>query len=302
MPSSAGRAPGICQVCETDRHAAVIMDFGDYVVSRCRRCGFVYLGGDRDRAGEHGRYRKDQFTDGYLRLFDPEVIAGEQVESLRGILDRAGAPLPGLGDGAPALDIGCARGWFLRGLREAGWPGPLTGVDISREMTDWGREAFGLDLRATPVEDASLPAGGFGLVTMWDVLEHVPDPRAVAARILDLLRPGGWAVIEVPAERTLFRVLSRLAYRATGGRLRRPARRIYHPTHLSYFTAGSLRRLLAGLGAEGITLRTKEAHVTRFGLGRYRWPARAAIRTVSLLDRALGMEAKLLCAFRRPPA
>ena len=49
----------------------------------------------------------------------------------------------------------------------------------------------------------------------------------------------------------------------------------------------------------GVTLRTKEAHVTRFGLGRYPPPARLAIRALVLADRALGTQAKLLCAMQR---
>jgi len=294
------RVAGPCQVCESDTHARIVADLDDYSVTRCTGCGFVYLSGLRDREVEHERYRKDQYTDGYMQHFDVRQIVAEQRESVDRILTRAGASLAEIDHGAPVLDIGCGRGFFLNEMREHGFTGELVGVDISEPMTAWGREEHGLDLRGLPIEEANLPVGHFALVTIFDVLEHVPFPREVLRQMLGLLRPGGWGIVEVPSETTLFRVLSRAGYRLTAGRLRRPLARLYHPTHVSYFTAGSLRCLLEQLGAERIAMTSKEAHVTRFGIGRYRQPARTAIRAVSLLDRALGMEAKLLCAFRRP--
>jgi SAM-dependent methyltransferase len=251
---------------------------------------------------EPDRYRYDHFTDGYMRSFDTKQIAGEQLESLRSILRRAGTSPEAVLTGSAILDIGCARGHFLHELESAGALGPLTGVDISQGMTDWGRQEFHLDLRCATIEEVELVPASFGLITAFDVLEHVPHPRMVVARILDLLRPGGWAILEVPSETTTFRTLSRLGYRLSGGRLQRPIRTLYHCSHLSYFTAASLRRLLESLGAGGITISTKEAHVTRFGVRRYCWPARCAIRLTTWADKLQGTQAKLLCAFRRHPA
>lgn len=173
------------------------------------------------------------------------------------------------------------------------------GVDVSRTMTEKGREEFGLDLRGRPFEVAGLPPGCFGLVTAFDVLEHMVDPARSLAKVLALLHPRGWAVIEVPSERTTFRALARAALAASAGHVSAPLRALYHPSHLSYFTPASLRTLLERLGASGIAMRCKEAHVTRFASGRRRPAARAAIGVVAAVDRLLGTEAKILAAFRR---
>ena len=95
-------------------------------------------------------------------------------------------------------------------------------------------------------------------------------------------------------------MFERLGYRLTGGRLDAPLKPIYHSMHLSYFTPGSLRRLVESLGATCGAIVAKEAHVTRFGGGRYPLPVRWGIRAVALIDKALGTEAKLLGAIQRP--
>ena len=106
-------------------------------------------------------------------------------------------------------------------------------------------------------------------------------------------------ILEVPSDVTTFRALGKLAYRLTGGSLRGPLQAVYHPSHLSYFTSGSLEKLVRSVGGERVAMRTKEAHITRFGLRRYRQPMRTAIRIVAYLDKLLRTEAKLLFAFRK---
>ena len=289
--------PAPCQICERAGRPRQVYRLHDYSIVRCARCGLVYLDGSRevgmfgpvDAFGEHG----------YMPHLDIERIATEQVESVHAILRDAGAPLVSQGADLAVLDVGCARGYFLDRFRTATGRRALTGIDLSNEMTDWGRTAFGLDLRAGHIERSDLPRGHFGLVTMWDVLEHLPFPRRSVEQLFGLLAPGGWLVIEVPSETTTFRRLAALGYTLSAGRLAGPLRTLYHPAHLSYFTARSLRTLAAAVGARGVAMRTKEAHVTRFGLGRYPAPARLAIRALALADRMLGIEAKLLCAMQR---
>jgi|SRR5215831_21380312 len=290
-----------CQVCETDRYAHVLLRLPESSYAKCDRCGFVYLNGDRSMEEQHGIYQVDQFEDGgYMGTFDMEEVAQEQFESMETILGKAGATSAVLRTDQPHLDIGCARGFFLRRLSATTGRTHLMGVDTSPGMTAWGRREFGLDLRAGAIEHTDLPVDHFSSVTMFDVLEHVAFPRQVLERIIRSLAPGGWMVIEVPSETTSFRLATRVAYRASKGRVRRPVEALYHRFHLSYFTAGSLRKLIESLGGAHVTLVTKEAHITRFGIDRYSGPARLAIRSFTLFDKMLGTQAKLLCAFQRP--
>jgi 2-polyprenyl-3-methyl-5-hydroxy-6-metoxy-1,4-benzoquinol methylase len=294
---TAGRASA-CQVCDSDAHARILMRLGDYAVARCGRCGFVYIDGDRTLVAPS---KFDHFEDaGYMKWLGIDNIIDEQVESVQSIIGRAGGALEDIPGDAPVLDVGCARGNYLDRFRHATGRTTLIGVDSATAMVAWGRDHFGLDLRAASIEETDLPPGSFGLITMWDVLEHLAFPRQAAAKMLSLLRPGGWLVLEVPSEVTVFRTLAKLGFRLTGGRWDTVVRELYYPSHRSYFTPASLRALMIHLGGSRVTGVTKEAHITRFGLRRYAPAFRPVIRTVAWMDRALGTQAKILCAVQKP--
>lgn len=53
-------------------------------------------------------------------------------------------------------------------------------------------------------DQVPLPAGSLEYVTALDVLEHTPDDRAVVAGFERLLKPGGVALVTVPASMALW--------------------------------------------------------------------------------------------------
>src|SRR5262249_39926488 len=78
--------------------------------------------------------------------------------------------------------------------------------------------------------------GQFDAVTLWDVLEHVPDPCGFLARCRVLLRPEGRLFLNVPD-------LGSLEARILGARWP-----LLLPEHLNYFTRDSLRRVACRAG------------------------------------------------------
>ncbi|SCL34501.1 Methyltransferase domain-containing protein [Micromonospora nigra] len=105
--------------------------------------------------------------------------------------------------GAPgrALDIGAAGGGNSRVLRDHGWRAVAadlneTAVTIARER---GLDAVHADARDLPWED-----GTFDLVTAFEVLEHIKEDDVAAAEIHRVLRPGGVALVTVPADMRLW--------------------------------------------------------------------------------------------------
>jgi len=105
-------------------------------------------------------------------------------------------PRPGL-----ALDIGAAAGGNTRVLREYGWR-PVaveyepTAAQIARER---GVDVIRGDARELPVR-----TGSIDLVIAFDVLEHIKEDYLAAAEITRALRPGGTALIAVPADMALW--------------------------------------------------------------------------------------------------
>lgn len=105
-------------------------------------------------------------------------------------------PAPGL-----ALDIGAAGGGNTRVLRAHGWrPVALeyapTAAQIARER---GIDVLRADARELPLRTESMD-----LVTAFDVLEHIEEDYLATAEITRVLRPGGTALIAVPADMALW--------------------------------------------------------------------------------------------------
>lgn len=106
-----------------------------------------------------------------------------------------------LGPPGRALDIGAAGGGNSRVLLELGWQtvaGDLseTAVAIAR---GWGLDAVHADVRDLPWD-----SGTFDLVTAFEILEHIDEDHVAAAEIFRVLRPGGTALITVPADMRLW--------------------------------------------------------------------------------------------------
>ncbi len=99
-------------------------------------------------------------------------------------------------DGVDAvLDVATGTGLVLRALRDRGFTGSVTGVDLSPGMIDEARHH--LSDAALIVADATrlpLPDASFDLVTCVTGLQLFPDPGAAIAEWARVLRPGGRAV------------------------------------------------------------------------------------------------------------
>lgn len=97
----------------------------------------------------------------------------------------------------PLLDVGCGAGQFLSFARALGFE-DLAGVELSPEAAEAARRATGATVHGVDLLRAPLPSGHFAAVTLWDVLEHLADPRRALRRVAELLRPGGVVVIATP--------------------------------------------------------------------------------------------------------
>jgi SAM-dependent methyltransferase len=116
----------------------------------------------------------------------------------RAILARQLRQVPGTGR---ALDIGAAGGGNTRVLQARGWQ--AVALEYSDSVADVamarGISAIRADARYLP-----LSSGSCGLVTAFDILEHIDEDYLAAAEIGRVLRPGGTALIAVPCDMNLW--------------------------------------------------------------------------------------------------
>jgi SAM-dependent methyltransferase len=72
------------------------------------------------------------------------------------------------------------------------------GTQIARNMYEFSRDRLGLEIYDKDLLELPFENSSFDLVTIWHVLEHVPDPEGYVDRVYAMLKPGGKLVVEVP--------------------------------------------------------------------------------------------------------
>lgn len=93
------------------------------------------------------------------------------------------------------LDVGAATGHFVGMAKAAGWD--ARGIDVS-EAGAAAAKAKGLRVDATTLDAFDAAPESFEALTMWDVIEHLPDPFGALDRCHRLLQPGGVLAIITP--------------------------------------------------------------------------------------------------------
>ena len=98
-----------------------------------------------------------------------------------------------VGRGA-ALDIGCGDGAFLRELVALGFD-PVSGIEPSRAPVEAAPADVRPRIRQEMFGATRFAAESFDLVTCFQTIEHVYEPRRVVEEIARILKPGGAAFL-----------------------------------------------------------------------------------------------------------
>jgi 2-polyprenyl-3-methyl-5-hydroxy-6-metoxy-1,4-benzoquinol methylase len=149
------------------------------------------------------------------------------------------------------LDIGCSTGIFLSQAGQSGWN--VFGLEPSR----WAANIASIRIPASEIiagslAEAHFPAENFDVVTMWDVIEHLPYPSEALSSIHPWLKPSGWLFLNVPD-------IASLPARLLGARWMLLLRE-----HIWYFSPSTLQAMLAKCGFRIVSTR---ANLVWFSVG-----------------------------------
>lgn len=149
-------------------------------------------------------------------------------------------------DASSLLDVGCGPGFFLRDASDAGYT--TRGIEVSPFASEFGRRELNQSIITGPIDSGTVaridqtPA----IITLWDTIEHLPDPDDAIHRLAEKLAPGGVLCITTGD-------ITSMAARISGARWH-----LYNlPEHLWFFSPQALRLLLEKAGLEVVDSRSE---------------------------------------------
>jgi 2-polyprenyl-3-methyl-5-hydroxy-6-metoxy-1,4-benzoquinol methylase len=218
-------------------HSAPFLNADPYSILQCDDCTLRFLWPQPGADEQTDLYSENYFrsADGLDRGY-AEYIA--QADNHRATFRDRLRYLPAPAGEKRLLDLGAAAGFFVEQAAAIGWR--AQGLELSKWAADYAKEVVGVPVGQGTLRSARYADHSFDAVTMWEVIEHLPDPRTELAEIRRILRPGGMLHLSTPdAGSTVARVAGKrwLGWRKI-------------PEHLFYFDLPSLRQLLSSEGFE----------------------------------------------------
>jgi 2-polyprenyl-3-methyl-5-hydroxy-6-metoxy-1,4-benzoquinol methylase len=258
-----------CVVCGQARTTPLFAKAGCTLV-RCGDCAAVYVGDDPAAIDFDQLYDEAYYTGGHGGSTFADYV-GQQTarrRHARRLLWQLRHLPPRLPRHGRLLDVGCATGFFLA---EAAAHYEVQGVELSAWSAAWARDHLKLTVHTGTLHDAALPTQAFDVVTLWDVIEHVPEPVPLLAEVARVLKPDGRVVLTTGDFGS--------AYAQRQGEHGRDWHLMTPPWHLTMFSRASLAQAARAAGLRVL-------HVASEGVagdGRF-WRSRPML----LLSRLLG--------------
>lgn len=229
--------------------------------ARCGGCGHLAVRVQPEPAALAERFREDGELSGVYT--DPAALEVRMREIVRPKLDWVRDAADRFGRGAATLvDLGAGAGHMVAGAVAAGID--ALGVEISAASCRFARDVLGVELVAGDVLATPPPAVPADVVTLWGVLEYVPDPPAFLRHARRFLHDDGLLVVEVPRADSLSSAVQ-AAFPDTVWRHLEPT------SHVNVFSDASLATVLWDAGFEPVA-------AWYFGMDAYELVCQLAMR------------------------
>jgi len=152
---------------------------------KCRNCQLIYV---------NPIEKANKINEDYSQMasIDTSIIRESRLRATASQLDL----IKRYKNGTRLLDVGCGEGFFLFNATRDGYI--TKGIELSQDAATYARREFGLDVEARPFEELQLPADYFDVITLWQVLEHVPYPCMILKEVHRILKPGGLLAVSTP--------------------------------------------------------------------------------------------------------
>lgn len=188
-----------CPICG-DTQTNEFLQAKDYFLSKksftlkqCANCGFVFTSPRPEDKKLSEYYQSDKYLSHHSRGLSPlqlvyQFLRGKNIRSKYRLVSQ-------YSEKGSILDIGCGTGELLAYFKKLGWN--ATGIEPDASARKFASEQWALPVhdenQIFKIEDLT-----FDIITMWHVLEHVPDPNQRIREIFRMLKSGGQFLAAVP--------------------------------------------------------------------------------------------------------
>ena len=213
---------------EADAIRCTSPEYGHHAqIVTCKICGHVYA---------NPRWDEDELVSTYSAVQDETYVQereGRELTFERHLQQME--KITGPADGRTLLDVGAYIGVFVEVAGKSGWQ--AQGVEPSTWAVEVAR-GRGLQMIEGTQEHPDLADCQFDVVTMWDVIEHVSDPKREIQLAYERLKPGGVLAVHTMDVNAVFAKLMGKRWPWLMG------------MHIHYFSRSSLEGLLRACGYE----------------------------------------------------
>lgn len=226
-----------CIVCSSSSSTFFCSRENNIYVS-CKVCGHVYLPQtlNRHTNSKPTVKKSTHHVTGLKQEWDFSEVKRTQVFKPR--LQNIGKyTSPG-----KLLDIGCSNGAFIEAANLYGWE--ASGIEPRISSADFARNR-GLTVYNEFLQELCFEEGSFNAITMWQVIEHLPDPGDLLAECRRVLTQGGILALSTPNIKSIGWKLLKSDWPAIDPR-----------NHFHLFDIKTLDRIMNTSGFEKCTLDT----------------------------------------------
>lgn len=195
-----------CPVC-TNQTPTLFLKCNDYLVSGenfsivcCNSCGFRFtnpIPAEKDLGKYYASEEYISHSNTAKGLINSiyKLIRNYTLVKKRKLIGPSQLPQGGCNEERQLLDIGCGTGEFLGICKKSGWS--AIGVEPGIAARKYAEEKHGLFIYPT-IDSIEKNSDHFDVITMWHVLEHVPDLNETIILLKQLLKKDGTLLVALP--------------------------------------------------------------------------------------------------------
>ena len=177
----------LCGGTKFNKRPGRVRDRPELEVFECASCGLVFLSSfDHIRYGfyESSEMHGEETPDVQAWLKDTAWDDERRFQYLKSVLPNR-----------KLLDFGCGAGGFLLNARELA--ATAHGVESEKRLSNHYL-SHGLTVFQNLSEIPKDIRGGYDIISMFHVLEHIPEPRSILSELSEMLSDDGQIIVEVP--------------------------------------------------------------------------------------------------------